>query len=256
MTPDIFNLDNRVAMVTGASGGLGAHFASTLARAGARVAVCARRLDRLQAVVESLQNEGAQALAVCMDVADPASIGQGFDDIEHRFGTVEIIVNNAGITDTRAVLDQELEDWDRVLDTNLGGCFSVAREGARRLVETGKPGSIINIASILGLRVAGATAAYSASKAGLIHLSKAMALELARHGVRVNALAPGYIATDLNSEFLASEAGQRLISRIPQRRVATPADLDGALLLLAADAGSYITGAVISVDGGHLVSSL
>ncbi|MFC3609412.1 SDR family NAD(P)-dependent oxidoreductase [Stutzerimonas tarimensis] len=256
MNPPSFRLDGRVALVTGASSGLGQHFAGTLARAGARVAICARRSDRLTALAQMLEQAGAQVLAVPVDVTDPASVRAAFDRVEQGLGTVEVVVNNAGITATGSLLETDSQAWDEVLDTNLGGSYIVAREGARRLVRAERSGSIINVASILGLRVAGGTSAYATSKAGLIQLSKAMALELARHEIRVNALAPGYVETDLNRDFLASEAGQRLISRIPQRRVATPEDLDGALLLLASDAGRYITGTVIPVDGGHLISSL
>ena len=148
------------------------------------------------------------------------------------------------------------EDWDRVVDTDLKGVFFVAQEAARRMQAQGTGGAIVNIASILGLRVAGHLAPYAAVKAGVVQLTKAMALELARHGIRVNALCPGYMETDLNRAFFASEAGQALIRRIPQRRLGRPEELDGALLLLCSDAGSYITGATLAVDGGHLVSSL
>lgn len=251
-----FNLEKRIALVTGASSGLGRHFATTLAQAGARVAVCARRLDKMQELVEQLREAGYEAMAVAMDVSSAASVREAFSQIEQDLGTIDLIVNNAGVAATQSVLEHDEATWDQVLDTNLKGAFLVAQEGARRLVQSGKGGSIVNIASILGERVAGAASSYAASKAGLIQLTKAMALELARHGIRVNALAPGYVSTDLNRDFLASDAGQRLMARIPQRRFASPEELDGPLLLLASDAGSYITGAVLAVDGGHLVSSL
>lgn len=251
-----FNLEKRIALVTGASSGLGRHFAATLAQAGARVAVCARRLDKTQELVEQLREAGYKALAVAMDVSSPASVREAFSQIEQDLGTIDLIVNNAGVAATQSVLEHDEATWNQVLDTNLKGAFLVAQEGARRLVQNGKGGSIVNIASILGERVAGGASSYAASKAGLIQLTKAMALELARHGIRVNALAPGYVSTDLNRDFLASDAGQRLMARIPQRRFASPEELDGPLLLLASDAGSYITGAVLAVDGGHLVSSL
>ncbi|WP_313024454.1 SDR family NAD(P)-dependent oxidoreductase [Pseudomonas lopnurensis] len=251
-----FNLEKRIALVTGASSGLGRHFAATLAQAGARVAVCARRLDKTQELVEQLREAGYEALAVAMDVSSAASVREAFSQIEQDLGTIDLIVNNAGVAATQSVLEHDEATWNQVLDTNLKGAFLVAQEGARRLVQNGKGGSIVNIASILGERVAGGASSYAASKAGLIQLTKAMALELARHGIRVNALAPGYVSTDLNRDFLASDAGQRLMARIPQRRFASPEELDGPLLLLASDAGSYITGAVLAVDGGHLVSSL
>jgi len=251
-----FNLEKRIALVTGASSGLGRHFAATLAQAGAKVAVCARRLDKTQELVEQLREAGHEALAVAMDVSSTASVREAFSQIEQNLGTIDLIVNNAGVAATQSVLEHDEATWNQVLDTNLKGAFLVAQEGARRLVQNGKGGSIVNIASILGERVAGGASSYAASKAGLIQLTKAMALELARHGIRVNALAPGYVSTDLNRDFLASDAGQRLMARIPQRRFASPEELDGPLLLLASDAGSYITGAVLAVDGGHLVSSL
>ena len=251
-----FSLEKHVALVTGGSSGLGRHFASTLAQAGARVAVCARRLDKTQELVEQLRGAGYQALAVAMDVSNAVSVQEAFSQIEQELGTVDLIVNNAGVAATQSVLDHDEATWDQVLDTNLKGAWLVAQEGAKRMVRSGKGGSIVNIASILGERVAGGASSYSASKAGLIQLTKAMALELARYDIRVNALAPGYVSTDLNRDFLASDAGQRLMARIPQRRFASPCELDGPLLLLASKAGSYITGSVLAVDGGHLVSSL
>lgn len=256
MSPNLFHLKNRVALITGASSGLGKHFASTLARAGAAVAVCARRVEKMQDLVAALQDQGVRAIAVGMDVSDSSSVQAGYDVIEQTLGTVDVIINNAGVASTQFVLEHDETSWDQVIDTNLKGAWLVAQEGAKRMVNAQVGGSIVNIASILGERVAGGAASYAASKAGLIQLSKAMALELARYRIRVNAIAPGYVATDLNKDFLASDAGQRLMKRIPQRRFATPEELDGAMLLLASNAGSYITGSVLAVDGGHLVSSL
>ena len=251
-----FRLDGRIALVTGASSGLGRHFAATLAHAGATVALAARRADRLAAGVADIEAAGGRALAVEMDVTDEASVRAGFAAIEAKLGPADLIVNNAGVAVSRPLLEQTEDDWDSVVDTNLKGAWLVAQEGARRLVAARQAGAIVNIASITGERVAGGVAPYCASKAGLIHLTRAMALELARHGIRVNAIAPGYVETELNHDFLASDAGQRLMARIPQRRFGRAADLDGALLLLAGDAGAYITGSVIAVDGGHLVSTL
>ncbi|MFV3411167.1 SDR family NAD(P)-dependent oxidoreductase [Pseudomonas sp. NY15436] len=256
MNRPLFDLTGRVALVTGASSGLGRHFAGTLAQAGAAVALCARREDRLLQQVTMLRDKGARALAVTMDVGDSGSVHAAVQQVQDELGVVDVLVNNAGIATTEFFLDQEETSWDAVLDTNLKGAWLVAREVARRLAATGRSGSIVNIASILGERVAGASSAYATSKAALIQLSKAMALELARKNIRVNALAPGYVETELNSEFLASEAGQRLMARVPQRRFAAMGELDGPLLLLTSEAGSYITGAVLAVDGGHLVSSL
>ena len=253
---DRFRLQGRRALVTGASSGLGRHFALSLAQAGATAIVAARSVDKLADTVAEIQAAGGQAFAVRLDVTDPASVKSGFDQIEAAGGVADVIVNNAGLAVSRPLLEQTESDWDTVLDTNLKGAWLVAQEGARRRVAAKRPGSIINIASITGERVAGGVVPYCTSKAGVMHLTRAMALELARHGVRVNALAPGYVQTELNRDFLDSEAGQRLKSRIPQRRFGLPEELDGPLLLLASDAGAYLTGSIIFADGGHLVSSL
>jgi NAD(P)-dependent dehydrogenase (short-subunit alcohol dehydrogenase family) len=251
-----FTLKGRRALVTGASSGLGRHFAATLAQAGASVIVAARSVDKLAETVAEIEAGGGVAVAVRLDVTDLTSVRSGFDEIERAGGVADVIVNNAGLAVSRPLLEQTEADWDTVLDTNLKGAWLVAQEAARRLVAAKRPGAIVNIASITGERVAGGVAPYCTSKAGVIHLTRAMALELARHGVRVNALAPGYVQTELNREFLASEPGERLKSRIPQRRFGLPEELDGALLLLASEAGAYITGTVLCADGGHLVSSL
>lgn len=247
-------LDGKVALVTGASGGLGRHFAQVLAAAGASVVLAARRVEKLEETARAI---GHGAHAVALDVADAASVTAAFAAAEDAAGgPVTIVINNAGIADTRPALDVTPEDWDRVLDTNLSGAFLVAQAAARRMSATRSGGSIVNIASIAGLRPAGAVAAYCASKAGLVHLTKALALEWARHGIRVNALCPGYIETDINADFFATEAGKALVKRIPQRRLGRPEELDAPLLLLASDASPYLTGATLAVDGGHLVSSL
>ena len=256
MTADRFRLAGRVALVTGASSGLGRHFARTLAQAGARMVVAARRADKLADLVAELQALGHDALAQAMDVTDAASVRAAFDALAAQGLVADIVVNNAGVAVSRPLLAQTEADWDGVVDTNLKGAWLVAQEAARRLATAGRPGSIVNIASITGERVAGGVAPYCASKAGLIHLTRAMALELARLQVRVNALAPGYVVTELNQDFLASSAGEKLRARIPQQRFGRPEDLDGPLLLLASEAGAFITGSVLAVDGGHLVSSL
>lgn len=254
---NIFSLAGRTALVTGASSGLGRHFARTLALAGARVIVAARRTDKLAELVAELNAvSDAGAAAVALDVSQAESIKQCFDAVERLGGVADIIMNNAGVTVTKPVLQQTEDDWDATMATNLRGAFLVAREGAQRLVDAKKGGSIINTASITALRPAGAVTSYAVSKAGLVHLTKTMALELARYGIRVNALAPGYLATDLNREFLSSDAGEKMRMRIPQRRFGNASELDGALLLLASDAGSYMTGSVVVIDGGHLLSTL
>jgi NAD(P)-dependent dehydrogenase (short-subunit alcohol dehydrogenase family) len=253
---NLFDLNARHVLVTGASSGLGRHFAAVLAAAGGRVSVAARRVAVLEQTVASIRASGAQAHGVRMDVTDAASVAQGFAEAEAQFGPVGILINNAGVTGTRAALEVTETDWSSVIDTNLKGSWLVAQHAARGMVQNGGGGSIVNIASILGLRVAGGVTPYAISKAAVVQMTKALALEWARHKIRVNGLAPGYIETELNDAFFASDAGKALIQRIPQRRLGAANELDGALLLLASDAGSYMTGSVITVDGGHLVSGL
>lgn len=245
------DLKGKSALITGASGGLGLHFAELLASQGVAVTLAARRREALDEASAKITASGGQASAIQMDVTDSASVaaalaGKSFD----------ILINNAGISGASRALDLDEAEWDRVLDTNLKGVFVVAQAVARGMKASRRGGAIVNIASILGHRVAGNLSAYAASKAGVVQLTKALALEWAREGIRVNALCPGYIETDINREFFTSAAGLDLIKRIPQRRLGQPGELDGALLLLASAAGSYITGSSIEVDGGHLVSSL
>ncbi|MCC7548626.1 MAG: glucose 1-dehydrogenase [Burkholderiales bacterium] len=250
------SLAGKCALVTGAFGGLGRHFALTLARSGAAVGLVGRRIAEGEKLAEQIRAQGGKACACAMDVTQAGSVQAAFDAVSARLGPIHVLVNNAGVAVTRPFLDVSEKDWASVVDVNLNGAWRVAQSGARHMRDHGQGGSIVNIASITGLRVAGAISAYVASKAGLIQLTKAMALELARHDIRVNALAPGYIETDINRDFFESEAGKALIRRIPQRRIGRPGELDGPLLLLASDAGSYMTGSVVVADGGHLVSSL
>lgn len=249
-----FDLSGRVALVTGASSGLGRHFADVLAQAGAAVALAARRADRLHDAVAAIEAGGGRAVAVACDVTDHASVGAAVAAAERALGPIDLLVNNAGVVVSKPVLEHSEEDWDRVVDTNLKGAWLMAREVAARWIEAKRRGRIINVASLLGERTIRHVPSYCASKAGLIHLTHTLAVEWARHGISVNALAPGYIETDLNRDFLQGPAGQALIARIPAGRAGEPSDLDGALLLLASDAGAYINGAVIPVDGGHAVS--
>lgn len=245
-------LSGKSALVTGASGGLGLHFAKMLARQGATVTLAARRAQALEAGRSEILDAGGKADVLALDVSDAASIVAAFAGRP----AFDIVVNNAGISGAGKAMDLAEREWDAVMDVNLKGAFLVAQAAARAMKEGANGGSIVNVASIAGLRVAGDLSAYAASKAGLIQLTKALALEWARFGIRVNALCPGYIETDINREFFATPAGEAMVKRIPQRRLGRPEDLDGALLLLASDAGRYMTGSVIAVDGGHLLSTL
>jgi NAD(P)-dependent dehydrogenase (short-subunit alcohol dehydrogenase family) len=255
MSATTFDLGGKVALVTGASGGLGLHFARTLADAGAKVALAARRKEQLEANAATI---GADcAIAVAMDVSEQESVDRGVAEVAERFGgPATVVVNNSGVTASQTALDLDPADWDKVMDTNVKGAWLVARAAARRMIDAGTGGSVVNIASILGFRMAGRVAPYAASKAGLLHLTRALALEWARYGIRVNAIAPGYVETDLNRDFFASDPGKALIARIPQRRLGRLEDLDGSLLLLASDASAYMTGSAIVVDGGHLQATL
>lgn len=247
----------KVAVVTGASSGLGRHFAELLAGDGAIVMACARRLEALERLSAELRTKGQQCHPVQMDVTDPASVARGFEEIHALAGSApDIVINNAGAAQTRLALDITEEDWTGIIELNLNGAFRVAQAAARRMRAAGKGGSIVNVASILGLRVARGLASYSASKAALIHLSKALALEWAPHGIRVNVLAPGYVETELNRDFFASPAGGRMIERIPAGALGLLEDLDGPIRLLCSDASNAMTGSIIVVDGGHSINSL
>jgi len=252
----LFGLNGKIALITGASSGLGLHFSKVLSAAGAHVVVAARRKERLQALCHEIAADGGEASAVTLDVTDAQSVTACFNACEKVAGVPDIVVSNAGTTITKMAVDQTPEDFDQVINANLRGCWLVDTEAARRLIAAQKPGSIINIASILGERVAAAVAPYAISKAGVIQATKAMALEWARYGIRVNALLPGYVRTELNGEFLDSDIGEKLRKRIPSRRFNQVTDLEGPLLLLASDAGRAMSAATLEVDGGHLVSGL
>lgn len=251
-----FSLAGKVAMVTGASSGFGSHFAPVLAQAGARVVLTARRTGLIEAEARKIVDAGGEAVAVTMDVTDSASIAAAFDAGEAAFGVIDVVVNNAGITIPKPLLELSDDDWDAVIATNLNGVAYVTREAAQRLVAAGRGGSVVNIASILAERVQKALTNYAAAKAGVVQFTRAAALEFARHNIRVNALCPGYFQTPLNRDWFRTDEGQALIRRIPQRRTGEVHELNGPLLLLASDAGSLITGAAITVDGGHVLSDL
>jgi 3-oxoacyl-[acyl-carrier protein] reductase len=249
----LFDLTGKVALITGASSGLGLHFAKVLAENGGAVALVARRLERLTELATRIRKSGGRAEAICADVTDRDAMLRAFDAAEQTLGTVDILVNNAGIAHGNRATDLPPEEWRRVLSTDLDAVFFWSQEGARRLIAAGKGGAIINIASIAGLAVSKGIAAYAVAKAGVVQLTKALGLELAARSIRVNAIAPGWIATDLNREYLMSERGMALKREIPLGRFGEERDLDGALLLLASDAGRYMTGTTVVVDGGQIV---
>lgn len=251
-----FDITGRTALVTGASSGLGRHMALTLARAGARVALAARRVDRLEELAKEIAAFDGRALPVVMDVTDAASVVRAIAEAETELGTLAICINNAGIALKENIADPADPAWDETMATNLDGANRVARAAAAAMVAHGKGGSIVNIASILGLRASARVPAYAAAKAAVLSLTQTLALAHARHAIRVNAIAPGYIETDLNRAYLATPSGQKMVERVALGRFGQPGDLDGALLLLASDAGRYMTGTTLVVDGGHTLAFL
>ena len=252
----MFEIDDQHILVTGSSSGFGRHFARFLASKNAKITLAARRAEALASAVAEIDAIGGKAQSVILDVTLADSIDRAMAEAESGFGPIHAVVNNAGVTVAKPALDQDDRAWNSVMDTNLKGVWLVARAAARGMIENKVKGSIVNIASILGPRVAGAVAPYAISKAGVIQMTKACVLEWARYGIRVNALAPGYFATELNDDFFESEHGKALIKRLPQRRLGQLSELDGPLLLLVSNAGSFTTGSVVTVDGGHLVSGL
>ena len=251
---DIFDLHGKVALVTGASSGLGVRFAEVLAERGAAVVAVARRADRLDGLKMRIERSGGRALAVEADVRDRGAMAVAFDAAEKAFGTVTILVNNAGVVSSGRAVELAEEEWRRVLSTNLDAVFSCAQEAARRMLAVKKGGAIVNIASVLGFGVDKGVIAYATAKAGVIQLTKALALELAFKGIRVNAIAPGWIVTELNRDYLQSERGAALKREIPIGRFGEERDLDGPLLLLVSDAGRFVTGTTLVADGGQMVA--
>jgi NAD(P)-dependent dehydrogenase (short-subunit alcohol dehydrogenase family) len=252
-----FSLIGKTVLVTGASSGIGAHLARVASGAGARVVLGARRAERLQQLAEEIRQTGGEAMAVALDVTDRDSVEAAFDAAQAAFGVVDVVLNNAGIGNGQRVLEISEADWRAMLSTNLDGVWRVAQCAAQRLAKAQRPGSIVNIASMLGLRVGTGYSHYCAAKAGVVQLSKSLALELARYQIRVNAIAPGYFKTEMNDEYFDSEKGQAYIrDTVPMRRLGSLQELEGPFLLLASEAGAFMTGAVLAVDGGHLVGSL
>lgn len=251
MSETLFDLKETVALVTGASSGLGWRFAHTLAAAGARVAVAARRADRLQQLVGEILADGGQAIAVSLDVTRTRDIATALSTVEDAFGPVNLLVNNAGMNIKKPILDMEESDFDSVMNTDLKAVFFVAQAVARRLVSRGMPGKIINISSLAAQRAVRGLGAYGAAKAGVAQLTRAMALEWAPHGINVNAILPGFVETELNTKFLRSEGGQKMIQTFVRKRIPDSAALDGVLLLLASASSEAITGSLLVVDDGQ-----
>ncbi|HEY8335399.1 MAG TPA: glucose 1-dehydrogenase [Tardiphaga sp.] len=250
----IFDVSQEIILVTGASQGLGRQFARVLSAHGAAVVLAARQTAKLESLADEIRGKGGRAVAVQMDVTDTSSIARAIDDAEAQLGPVSVLINNAGIAVEKPAVDQTEADWDAVIGANLKGAYFTATEIARRMIARGQAGNIVNIASVLGLGVMKFLSPYTISKAGIIQATKSMALELAGNRIRVNALAPGYIDTEMNHDFWSTPAGEKLTRRIPQRRIGTESDLDGAIMLLASGASRYMTGSVVTVDGGFLLN--
>jgi len=252
------DLSGRVALVTGASSGLGAQFAKTLSRAGAAVVLASRRMDKLKELRAEIQAEGGDAHVVSLDVTTLSSIQSAVAHVETEVGSIDILVNNSGVSTTQRVQDVTEENFDFTFNTNVKGSFFVAQEVGKRMLARAKgaaPGTytggrIINIASVVGLRVLPQIAPYAMSKAAVIQMTKALALEWGRFGINVNAICPGYISTEMNAHIWTTEQGQKLVNMLPRKRVGDPQDLDALLVLLASAESSFINGAIISADDG------
>jgi NAD(P)-dependent dehydrogenase (short-subunit alcohol dehydrogenase family) len=253
---NIFDMSGEKVLVTGASSGLGEHFAPLLAAAGASVVLASRRVEKLETVAKKIRDAGGQAETVALDVTSTKSVHEAVEKSWECLGSITVLINNAGVAIPEPALKVTEDHWDRVLDTNLKGCWLMAQRCAQKWVELKQQGNVVNIASIAGLQSGGQLAAYGASKAALISLTKSLSLEWARHDIRVNALAPGYVLTNMNRAFFSSRPGEAMKKRVPQRRIGELSDLNGPLLLLASAASGYMTGSVVVVDGGHLQGGL
>lgn len=244
-----FSLEGRIALVTGASSGIGYCVAKGLAEAGASVVVAARRQDKLQKLVEEIRATGATAIAVAMDVTDRQSVKAAFEQAQKDVGVIDTIINNAGVADPKGFLKVDDESRDFIMNTNFNGVWNVAQEGAERMREAGKTGSIINISSVLGLGVQAGQTAYCASKGAVLQLTRSMALDLMRYGIRVNAICPGWFKTEINDDYFNSPAGKDYIERMPAKRLGKLEELVGPVIMLASDAGSFVNGVALPVDG-------
>lgn len=245
----IFDLSGKRVFLTGASSGIGRHFAATLAKVGAYVIMTARSVDKMQDGAEQIRSAGGQCEIMGLDVRDRDNIRECFARAEQG-GPIDVLVNNAGVATVRLPQDLDDDQWDRIYETNLRGPWTLSQELIKRRLEDRRPCSIVNIASILGIRGIGHVASYAAAKAGLMSLCRDLCTDLAQYDIRVNAIAPGYIQTEMNKDWLASDGGERLRKKIPAKRFGMPAELDGALVYLASDASRYTNGAVLVVDGG------
>ena len=253
---EIFSVKDKVILITGASSGFGKHFALTLSNAGAKIILSARRQEALDKLSKEIKNSGNESIAIPLDVSSKDSVTNLIKESESKMGHIDVLINNAGISDPTWFKDLSEENWLNVMETNLNGAFRVAKQVSELMTRQERPGSIINIASILGLRVGVQQTSYAVSKAGLTQLTKMMALELARNNIRVNAIAPGYIKSEMTKDFFNTSEGKNYMNKIPQKRFGDPQHLDGAILLLASEASSFMTGSVITVDGGHLINPL
>ncbi len=251
MVLDEFSLNGKIALVTGASSGIGHAVARGLAQAGAAVVAAARRIEHLERLAAEIEAEGGQAMAVRIDVTDKDSIRLALDQAEARFGVVDVVINNAGVADPKPFLKTEDESRDSIMDTNFKGVWNIARQTAQRMVDAAKPGSIVNIASVLGLGARSGYTAYCASKGAVVQLTRAMALDLGRYNIRVNGIAPGWFVTEINEDYLLSGEGQDFLIRTPARRAGNVQELLGPVIMLSSDAGSFVNGVILPVDGAH-----
>ena len=249
-----FSLSGKVILVTGASSGLGARFAKLFAAEGATVAMAARRVERLKELRAEIEADGGQAHVYAMDVTDAGSVSDAIAKVDAEFGRIDVLVNNSGVSASGRLLDMTEEDYDYVMNTNTKGAFFVAQQTAKVMIAKKTPGRSINIASVAGLRVLSGIGVYCMSKAAVVQMTKAMALEWGKYGINTNAICPGYIRTEINSDYFDSEAGQKLVNMLPRRRVGKVDDLDGLLMLLASDASAFMNGSVIAADDGLSVT--